>query len=146
MLPPVSTSSGEKFWEGYMDAFFLPSKPLAHQCSVPCIQLELQVYSKQRKSTNYIYIYSFFLKSILLPLSNNLMRGREGNGVVEYEVSTKVAPKMVAQSRQYTRTQRHSAPGSWWWWWGGDRKQAQNSICLCCTLKRTKTLAFKNYF
>lgn len=31
------------------------------------------------------------------------MRGREGIGKVEYAVCTKVTPKMVAESRQYTR-------------------------------------------
>lgn len=72
------------------------------------------------------------------------MRGREGNGKVEYAICTKVTLTMVAESRQYTRandTQPLVLGGG-----GGDRKQPKNSICLCHTLKRTKTLAFKNYF
>lgn len=75
------------------------------------------------------------------------MRGREGNGKAEYAVCTKVTPKMVAESRQYTRandTQPLVLGGG-----GGGgvmENKPKNSICLCHTLKRTKTLAFKNYF
>lgn len=129
----------------------LPSKPPARQgrrftVLYPGIQLE-QAGLQQAEQVNQLHIFwnGLFLSQInTVSPSNNLMRGREGNGKVEYAVCTKVTLTMVAESRQYTRandTQPLVLGGG-----GGDRKQPKNSICLCHTLKRTKTLAFKNYF
>lgn len=75
------------------------------QCSPRASSWSWQVHSKRSKSTNYISFWNgFFLSQInTVAPSNNLMRGREGNGKAEYAVCTKVTPKMVAESRQYTR-------------------------------------------
>lgn len=95
---------------GMYDASFLgslqPSRGEGSQCSTLASSWSWQVYSKQSKSTNYIYFWNifFFISQIntVFP-SNHLMRGREGNGKVEHAVCTKVTLKMVAWSRQCTR-------------------------------------------
>lgn len=83
----------------------LPSKPPAQRgrrftVLSRGIQLEL-AGSQQAEQVNQLCIFwnGFFLSQInTVSPSNNLMRGREGNGKVEYAVCTKVMPKMVEKA------------------------------------------------